>query len=63
MIFDVKLDSGFTHKERLVVYGQKVDTPPSMTYDSVVSRDSVIFVLLFDSLNGLGVQYYDVHND
>ena len=36
MIFDVKLDVGFTLKAMPGADGHKVDTPTSMTYDSVL---------------------------
>ena len=55
MIFDVKLDLGFTRKERLGADGFNVDTPPFMTYVYVMSRDSVIIVLLHAALNVFGV--------
>ncbi len=38
-VFDVKMD--FTWKARLVAGGHMTDTPASLTYSSVVSRDSV----------------------
>ena len=37
MIFDVKIDAGFTRKARLVANGHRQDTPDSMTYSPVVS--------------------------
>ena len=39
LVFDVKMD--FTRKARFVANGSKTDTPSSITYSSVVSRDSV----------------------
>jgi hypothetical protein len=39
IIFDVKLD--FTRKARFVAGGHKTDPPTSLTYSSVVARDSV----------------------
>ena len=41
LIFDVKLGENFRRKARLVADGHKMDTPASMTYSTVVSRDSV----------------------
>jgi hypothetical protein len=38
-IFDIKMD--FTRKALLVAGGHKTDPPASLTYSSVVSRDSV----------------------
>ena len=39
-----------------------MDTPPFMTYVYVMSRDSVIIVLLHAALNGLGVQCANLQN-
>ena len=61
-IFDVKLDAGFTRKERLVTYGHKVDTTPSMKYGSVLSRYIVKMLLLLAALNGFDVQFSGVQN-
>ena len=44
MIFDIKLD--FTRKARYVAGGHTTSAPTSMTYSSVVARDSVRLVLL-----------------
>jgi len=50
MIFDVKMD--FTRKARLVAGGHMTETPSSITYSSVVSRDSVRIMFLVAALNG-----------
>lgn len=39
LIFDVKMD--FTRKARFVANGSTTDAPASVTYSSVVSRDSL----------------------
>ena len=40
MVFDIKMD--FTHKAWFVAGGHtRTETPASMTYSSVVSRDSI----------------------
>ena len=62
MIFNIKLDSGFTWKVRFVEDRHKVDTLPSMTYAFVVSRDSVQIVLMLEALNSLDVKCDDVQN-
>ena len=62
MIFGVKLDAGFTWKERIVADGHEVYTPTSMTYAYVVSTDSIIIAPLIDDINGLDVQYTYVQN-
>ena len=41
MIFDIKMDSKFTCKSRLVAGRHKTETPFSTTYFSVVTRESV----------------------
>jgi hypothetical protein len=60
MIFDVKMD--FTRKARLVAGGHMTDTPASLTYSSVVSRDSVRLGLLLAALNDLDVLSCDIGN-
>ena len=41
MVFDIKLGEGFRRKARFVGDGHKTKTPSSVTYSSVVSRDSI----------------------
>jgi len=41
MIFDIKMDGDFTRKARLVAGSHTTETPTSLTYSSVVSRESV----------------------
>ena len=41
LIFDVKLSENFRRKARFVADGHLVETPASVTYSTVVSRDSV----------------------
>ena len=60
MIFDVKMD--FTRKARFVAGGHTTDTPCSITYSSVVSRDSVRLAFLIAGLNDLDVLAGDVTN-
>ena len=60
MIFDVKLNAGFTQKARLVADGHKQDAPYLMTHSSVVSRDSVRIMLTVAALNHLDLQTDDV---
>jgi len=62
MIFDVKMDGSFTRKARLVADGHKTKPPTSMTYSSVVSRDSVRIALTIASLNSLEVSACDIGN-
>jgi len=53
MIFDIKMDGAFTRKARLVADGHKTRPPASVTYSSVVSRDSVRIALTIASLSSL----------
>ena len=62
MVFDIKIDGKFTRKARLVADGHKTDAPASITYSSVVSRDSVRICLMAASLNGLNVFACDIGN-
>jgi hypothetical protein len=49
MIFDIKMD--FTRKARLVGGGHVTDPPTTLTYSSVVSRESVRISFLIAALN------------
>ena len=62
LIFDVKLGENFRRKARLVADGHRTKTPASLTYSSVVSRDSVRICLLLAALNGLQVKSADIKN-
>ena len=63
MIFDFKIDSGFTCNAILAADGHKVDTPHSMEYSLVISRDSVLIVLIVADINGLDMKCAVVHNE
>ena len=60
MVFDIKPD--FTRKARLVAGGHLTDPPSSITYASVVSRESVRIAFLLAALNGLDVLAGDIGN-
>ena len=62
LIFDVKLSENFRRKVRFVADGHLVETPASVTYSTVVYRDSVRILLLAAALNGLEVKGADVQN-
>jgi hypothetical protein len=49
LIFDVKMD--FTRKARYVAGGHMTDPPASITYSSIVSRDSVHIAFLIVTLS------------
>ena len=58
--FDVKMD--FTRKARFVAGGHLTEAPGSITYSSVVSRDSIQLAFLIAGLNDLDVLAGDVTN-
>ena len=60
VIFDVKMD--FTRKARFVADGSRTETPVSVCYSSVVSRDSVRLALLVAALHDLDVFACDIGN-
>jgi hypothetical protein len=60
MVFDIKMD--FTRKARFVAGGHTTDPPSSLTYSSVVSRDSVRIALLVVALNNLDILAADIGN-
>jgi hypothetical protein len=62
MIFDIKLGENNRRKSRMVAGGHMTDTPSSVTYSSVVSRDSVRIALLIAGMNGLDVLACDIQN-
>ena len=62
MVFDIKMDGKFTRKARFVAGGHTTDTPASITYSSVVSRDSVRIAFLIAALNDLDVWAADIGN-
>ena len=62
MVFDIKLGENFRRKARLVADGHLTNPPSSVTYSSVVSRDSVRICLLIAALNGLEVMCADIEN-
>jgi hypothetical protein len=60
MIFDVKMD--LTRKARFVAGGHMTEPPASITYSSVVSRDSVRLAFLLAALNDLDIMACDIGN-
>ena len=62
MIFDVKIGENFRRKSWLVAGGHTTETPATLTYSSVVSRDSVRIALTMAALNGLTVMACDIQN-
>ena len=62
MIFDIKMDGKFTRKARFVAGGHTTDPPSSITYSSVVARDSVRIAFTIAALNGLDCMACDIGN-
>jgi predicted amino acid racemase len=62
MIFDVKLGENFRRKARLVGDGHTTVAPASITYSSVVSRDSVRIARTIAALNDLDILVCDIQN-
>ena len=60
MNFEIKMD--LRRKARYVAGGHLTDPPSSMTYSSVVSRESVRIAFLVAALNGLDVLAGDIQN-
>ena len=61
MVFDIKMED-FRRKARLVAGGHMTDAPPTITYASVVSRDTVRLALTIAALNALEVKAADILN-
>ena len=62
IIFDVKMGENFRRKARMVAGGHTTHTPSTLTYSSIVSRDSVRIALLIAALNDLEVLACDIQN-
>jgi len=62
VIWDVKLGENFRRKARLVAGGHTTKTPSSITYSSVIARDSVRIALTIAALNGLSILSCDIQN-
>eukprot|EP00934_Nitzschia_sp_Nitz4_P002867 Nitzschia sp. Nitz4//scaffold253_size28098//27019//28023//NITZ4_008146-RA/size28098-processed-gene-0.33-mRNA-1//-1//CDS//3329544315//2857//frame0 len=61
MIFDVKME-GLKRKARFVAGGHTTETPRSITYASVVTRETVRIAFLLAALNDLNICAADVTN-
>jgi hypothetical protein len=59
-VFDIKLGEDFRRKARLVALGNRTKTPSTLTYSSVVSRDSVRIALTVAALNDLDILVCDI---
>jgi hypothetical protein len=61
MVFDVKMED-FQQKARLVAGGHRTEAPATITYASVISRETVCLALTIATLNALQVKVGDVLN-
>ena len=55
LIFDIKMGENFLRKAHFVAGGHMTETPTTLTYSYVVSRDSVCIALTVAALNGLEI--------
>ena len=62
MIFGINMDRKFTGKARLVADGHITAPSSSITYSSVVSRESVRISFLLASLNDFNIFACDIGN-
>ncbi len=62
LVFDIKMGGNFRRKARYCADGHKTGAPVSVTYSTVVSRDSVRILLAIAALNELDVLVADVQN-
>lgn len=62
IVFDIKMGENFRRKARMVAGGHMTETPSTLTYSSVVSRDSVRIALMIAALNDLKVLACDIQN-
>lgn len=60
LVFDVKMD--FSHNARFVAGGHTTEAPASVTYSSVVSRDSVRLAFLIAALDDVDILSCDLEN-
>ena len=62
MIFDINMDWQFTRKAHYFAGSHTTDTPSSITYSSVVSRDNIIIAFTLAALNGVYIRAVDIGN-
>ena len=60
MIFDVKMCENFRRIACFIAGGHTAETPSTLTYSSVMSRDSDRIMVLTSALNGLQVMACDI---
>ena len=60
--FDVRTESRFNCRYRLVTGGNKTESTSSITYSSIVTRESVILEFLTDGQNYIDICARDIGN-
>jgi hypothetical protein len=60
MVFDIKMDFSLT--ARFLAGGHTTEAPTSMTYSSVVSRESVRLAFLIAALNDIDIMSCGLEN-
>ena len=63
LIFEIKMGENFLQKYRFVAGGHTMETPDTLTYASVVSRELVHIALAIADLGGLEILSCDIQND
>ena len=61
MVFGFKMQD-FRSKSQLVAGGNITETPLTITYSIIVSRETMSIVLMIYSLNELGIKVLDMKN-
>ena len=61
--FYIKLGENFRRKDIMVACGHTTNTPSSVTYSSVVSRDLVQIMIMIATLNNLDLKAADTKNN
>ena len=61
MVFDFKMQD-LRSKPQLVAGGNITETPLTITYSIIVSREKMRIVLMIYSLNELGIKVLDMNN-
>ena len=62
MIFDIKMDGKFTRKAHYVTGSHTTDNPSSITYYSVLSRDSISITFTLAALNNVDIRAAEIGN-
>ena len=63
LIFKIKMGEKFLQKYSFVAGGHMMETPDTLTYASVVSRDSVRISWAIAALGGIEILSCDIQND